>query len=162
MRYAVSICMAVFIAALAISGCTSKEEKVQFPETSPEEVVLRFYELLAAGGKLTTKEAQSMVSTHYMEFDPNDFRKWTRDFNSECKIKIIDTVLPTGPNENGMWVAEVNMEVMTPSSFGDYFTTHSKMHLILDRASHEWKIDFMGDTIDEDHYRKAPAEAKAQ
>jgi len=152
----------IAILAFTMTSACSKKEGVEFPKTSPEEVVTRFFSLLAEGGKITTKEAQGMVSTKYGELDPNDFRRWTRDFSAESKIKVTGVLLPKKPNAKGDWIARVNLEVQTPSTFGGYFTTTSKIHCILDETSKSWKIDFMADTINEDSYRSAPTEAKAE
>lgn len=152
--------LAAAVVVLVALACSKADKKVEFPETPPDQVALRFFDLLSKGGKLTTMEAQSMVSTAYMEYDPDDFRRWTSSYSADSRIKVLETILPEKPNERGEWVASVMLEVKTPSSFGDYFTTHSRMNLILDQEANEWKIDFMGDTIDESHFREAPAEAR--
>ena len=102
-----------------------------------------------------------MVSTKYRGLDPNDFRKWTDTYNRDSKISIMETVVPVAPDSKGDMVAKVIMEVQTPSTFGDYFSTTSNVNLILDKDSNEWKIDFMADTIDESEYLNAPAEANS-
>jgi len=150
----------IFCAILIVAGfaCTGKKGNAM-PETPPDQVVLHFYNLLKDGGKIANREALNMVSTKYRGMDPNEFRKWTETYNKESKITVIETNVPVSPNLKGEFVAEVLMEVQTPSSFGDFFTSTSKVNLILDPETNEWKIDFMADTIDETDYLNAPAEA---
>ncbi len=147
-----------------LHGCSSNNEKPategELPKTPPEEVVKLFYDLISEGGKITSREALSMVSDHYMMLDIDSFRKWTQDFTKDTKIEVLETVMPTKPNKDGLMVAVVKLNIKTPSIFGDFFTTKSNMNLILDKESNEWKIDFMADTIDEAAYLDAPAEAR--
>ena len=155
--------LCVLISASAIFfGCTENKKTDEFPQTPPEEVVMRFYELIAEGGKITSQEALILVSDRYRTFDINDFRRWTQDFDKESKIEIAETILPTAPNESGDMVAVVKINVKTPSIFGGYFTTTSRMNLILDEETNSWKIDFMADTIDESEFLEAPTEVKAE
>jgi len=141
-------------------GCSGKKAS-SMPATPPDQVVLHFYDLLKDGGKIANREAFNMVSTKYRGLDPNDFRKWTDTYNRDSKISIMETVVPVAPDSKGDMVAKVIMEVQTPSTFGDYFSTTSNVNLILDKDSNEWKIDFMADTIDESEYLNAPAEANS-
>ncbi len=115
-----------------------------------------FFKLLQDQGRLSNQEALKMVSTKYVELSPGNFRKWTENFSSsESKIKIVSTTLPKERTKSGDWVATVNLEIKTPSLFGDYFTSTSKLNLILDEKEKEWKIDFVADTVDESQYMSA-------
>jgi hypothetical protein len=156
---AVLFCASVLAFALTY-GCT-KEQTGKFPQTPPDKVVERFYDLLAEGGKLANREALMMVSTKYRSLGTDNFRKWTQSFNKETKFKVVETVLPAKPNGSGDWVAAVKLEVKTPSKFGDYFTTTSRVNLILDKEENKWKIDFMADSIDESEFLNAPEDARA-
>lgn len=150
------------IACIAVLGACQKEEaRPKTPENTPEQVVIRFYELLATGGKLTLKEAHQMISARHGEVDANTFRKWTQDYSSETKIKIKETIMPDGPNQAGDYIATVKMDVLTPSTFGGDFATSSQMNLILDEEENVWKIDFLAETVDDANFRKAPKEARA-
>jgi len=115
-----------------------------------------FFKLLQDPGRLSNQEALKMVSTKYIDMSPDSFRKWTENFSSsESKIKIVGTILPKERTKSGDWVATVNLEIQTPSLFGDYFTSTSKLNLILDEKEKEWKIDFIADTIDESQFMTA-------
>jgi len=149
------------VLAIVLSYGCAKEKSNRFPDTPPGKVVEHFYELLGEGGKLSSREALTMVSTRYRALDADNFRKWTQSYNSEARFEVIETALPTKPDKNGDWVAVVKLEVKTPSMFGDHFTTTSKINLILDKDVNRWKIDFMADAIDESEFLNAPAEAKA-
>lgn len=151
-----------FVALVFLSGCSGgKDEAVKFPDKSPAEITLKYFDLLGDGGKLTSEAAFNMVSKKYGGVDPQEFRKYTEKY-SRSKIKIIETILPEKANESGDWIASVKLEVGTPSMFDDAFKTTSDMHLILDKEAGEWKIDFFAQTIDETDHRKAPAEASAE
>ncbi len=156
------LCVALIVPVFLLMGGCVKEEKSKFPKTPPDKVVMRFFELLAQGGKLTTKEALRMVSFKYSALDDNLFRRWTQQFNGDSKIKIVKTTLPKEPNKRGDLIAVVKLEVQTPSSFGGSFSTFSTINLILDDEAHEWKIDFLATTLDEDKFFKAPTDARLE
>lgn len=161
MKISIRIIGSLVLAFGLFHGCT-KNETSMFPDTPPAEVVEHFYGLIAEGGKLSSREALMMASTKYRVLDQNDFRRWTESFNKETKYKVISTDLPTAPNKDGYWIASVKMEVRSPSSFGDFFTTTSTVNLILDKKNNVWKIDFMAESIDESDFLNAPAEARAE
>jgi hypothetical protein len=139
----------------SLTGCI-KGSAPNFPEKSPAEVATMFFKLLQDPGRLSNQEALKMVSTKYIDMSPDSFRKWTENFSSsESKIKIVGTILPKERTKSGDWVATVNLEIQTPSLFGDYFTSTSKLNLILDEKEKEWKIDFIADTIDESQFMTA-------
>jgi hypothetical protein len=149
--------------ALVLGGChkTEKTAGGKFPATPPDQVVLKFYSLLAQGGKLTLKEAHQMVTDKFGPVDEDAFRKWVQDFTKDTKIRILETKLPAEKTRAGYYIASVKMEVATPSVFGDPFISASQMNLILDEKVNEWKIDFLAQTIDKElEFKKAPAEAK--
>ncbi len=132
------------------------------PEMTPEQVVLRFYSLVKDGGKLSVKEAFTMVSEKYSQIDPNTFRKWTQDFDPKSEVKIVDTIIADKPNENGDIVATVKLDVLTVSSFGGKFASSSKMNLILNEEENKWELDFIAQTIDEKDFRSAPKDARVE
>ncbi|MDH5643711.1 MAG: hypothetical protein OEY63_05865, partial [Gemmatimonadota bacterium] len=90
-KYYIFVCL---VSALALGSCTSQEKEKEAPAASPEQVVLKFYSLLAQGGKLTLKEAHGMVSGKFGPVDPDSFRKWVQNFEKGTKIKIVDTKVP--------------------------------------------------------------------
>lgn len=144
------------------AGCTSKKEEIGLPATPPDQVVLRFFDLISKSGKLTTKEAMRMMSRQNSRLDPNTFRKWTQGYGKESKIKIIETIISKQRNKSGDLVATVRMEILSPSVFGGDFTSTSNMNLVLDEEVNKWKIDFMAETINEEDFLKAPKEARAE
>ena len=155
------IAAAVILPLALLAGCDARgPAAAPTPQRSPEETVMRFFTLLSEGGKLTTMEAYRMVSARYGEIDPDQFRKWTQDFTGEARVKVTRVAVADKPNAKGDMVAALDLEVSTPSLFDEPLVTTSKMNLILDPASHEWKIDFMADTIDETVFKAAPAEAR--
>jgi hypothetical protein len=147
------------IIGLLVVGC-DKNEKMRFPETPPDQVVLRFFELLGEGGKLTNREAMNMVSNRNSVINQDNFRRWTENYSRETKLNIVKSELPTKADDHGDWIATVRLEVKTPSIFGGDYTTTSRINMILDQKENVWKLDFLADTVDEEEQRKAPAEVR--
>ncbi len=150
---------------MVVGFACSKKNKYSgenFPEIPPDRVVEKFYNLISEGGKLTTKEALLLVSTRYREYSLSEFRRSTESYSSETRFTVIKTIMPTDPDKDGNWIAVTKLEVKTPSSFGDYFTTTSQVNLILDQFDNKWKIDFRGDSIYEEDFKSAPAEARVE
>lgn len=153
MRFGRFFFICTLLIASIVAGC-NRNKQVKFPDTTPQETVTQFFRLLADGGRLSSQEALKMVSTKYGEINQENFRKWTENFGaSRSKIKIVNTTLPQTPDKKGNWIAVVKLEVNAPSMFGDSFTSTSQINLILDEKEKEWKIDFLGDTIDESSFR---------
>lgn len=148
-----------FIITVAVAAC-SKGASSKTPATPPDQVVAKFFQLLSQEGKLTNMEALKMVSTKYSEMSPDNFRKWTEIYPVGMSFNTKETIIPKEPNAKGDMVAAVKLEVLSPSKFGGTFSTTSQINLILDEKANEWKIDFMADTLDEESFRRAPAEAK--
>ncbi|VAX16519.1 hypothetical protein MNBD_NITROSPINAE03-494 [hydrothermal vent metagenome] len=146
---------------LVTAGCTSKKEEAVLPATTPDKVVLRFFDLIAEGGKLTTMEAMKMISPKTSRIDLNTFRKWTQEFSKESKVKIVETIIRKQRDKDGNMMANVRMEVLTPSIFGGDFTSTSNMNLILNEEANKWEIDFLAQTVNEDDFLKAPKDARA-
>ncbi len=159
MRVGTRLLLCALLIVVVASGCT-KNKKAKFPDIPPQEVAVRFFRLLADGGRLTLQEAQKMVSTKYGVISEDNFRKWTENFGStKNTIKVVKSVLPQAPNKKGEWIATVNLEVKTPSMFSDSYTSTSQINFILDEKENEWKVDFMGDTLDEAQFKAAPLDA---
>lgn len=161
MKTVINAYLALFVTLVFLSGCTG-EKNVKFPDTPPEEVILKFFDLLEGGGRLTLEAALRMVSNKYGGVDPQTFRKWSDRYTHDSEIKLVETIMPQGPDKKGDWIAKVKLEISTPSMFGDAFKTISRMNLILDQDAGEWKIDFFAETIDEEDFRRAPSEAFAE
>lgn len=142
-------------------GCDQKSAN-KLPATPPDQVVMRFFDLLSEGGKLTNKEAHQMISARYGDVDPDTFRRWTENFDNRSKVTITETKIADTPDKNGEIIATVLMKIATPSLFGGEFTTTSRMNLLLDKERNVWRIDFLAQTIDEEAYRNGPAEARAK
>ncbi len=154
--------LALLLAMVFALGACTKNDKVALPDTTPDKVVMKFFDLLSDGGKLSNREALNMVSDRHGAISPDNFRRWTENYSNKTKLNIIKTILPESPNDDGEWIAQVDMTVSAPSMFGGDFTTSSKLNLILDEKDKAWKIDFLAETVNEDHYRSLPAEARAE
>lgn len=154
------VLLLITFSVMTAIGC-SKGAPSKPPATPPDQVVTKFFELLAEGGKLTNLEALKMVSAKYSQVSPDDFRRWTENYKNDTSFKARDTIIPKERNAKGDLVATVMLDVQNPSTFGGTFTTTSKINLILDEKSNEWKIDFMADTINEEDFRSMPTEARA-
>ncbi len=152
-----------FLVALAtcLAACDTST-KTSTPTDTPEKVIVRFFDLLADGGKLSNREALTMLSTAYGPINPDSFRRWTEKFTNITKIKVASTKMAKEKNKHDDLVATVNLEVLTPSIFGGDFATTSTINLILDENTNSWKIDFLALSVNEDSFKNGPAEAKIE
>lgn len=163
MKLLQNVYITIFVVLVLFSGCAGeKKNAVKLPDTSPEEVIVKFFDLLQGRGRLASEAAFRMVSQKYGNADPQTFRKWTERYSLGSEIKPVETIISGEPNKKGDWIASVKLEISTPSMFGDAFKTISRMNLILDQDTGEWKIDFFAETIDEEGFRTAPGEALAE
>lgn len=157
-----SVSVAFLVALVTCLAACDTSTKTSTPTDTPEKVILRFFSLLADGGKLSNREALTMISTAYGPVNPDSFRRWTEKFTNETKIKVVSTDVAKVKNKHDDLVATVNLEVLTPSIFGGDFATTSTIHLILDEKTNNWKIDFLALSVNEDSFKKEPAEAKIE
>ena len=146
----ISILLAVLI--LGFIGCSWSQ--ADLPKEPPEDVVKRFYFLLSQKGKAPAAEAHKLISAKYGTIEEDTFMRWTEQYDSDTKIKILDSSISNKKDAKGNIIAKVTVEYSVPSAFGTPFTSKSQTNLILDEKEKRWKIDFMAETKDEESFRK--------
>ncbi len=140
-RAVIALIWVVFFQVLVI-GC-GKDEIT--PEESPEEVVKKFYAYIKEGGNTTLGEAYKLISKKHYVLDEDIFKNLVSKYPKDMEVKIIGSSIMKDK-------AVVTIEYRTASSFGGYFTTQTDINLELDEESMSWKIDFTGETYDENPY----------
>jgi hypothetical protein len=149
MNKIISILLGVLISGLI--GCSAQAD---LPKEPPEEVVKRFYFLLSQKGKAPASEARKLISTKYETIEEDKFIRWVDQYDSETKIKILESSISNKRDSKGDVIAKVTVEYSIPSMFDSPFISKSVTHLILDEKEKRWKIDFTAETKDEEGFRK--------
>lgn len=130
----------LIIIAFVFTGCTVNGNSAAIKgKEKPEEVVKKFYSYIAEGGNTTLKEAYKLISTKHYKMNEEQFKGITSKYSKDMKVNIISSDIKKD-------IAVVNIEYSVPSAFGGNFTTKTEIHLDLDKASNTWKIDFTGET----------------
>lgn len=128
------LCFAAFWA-----GCSKKPS---LPEEKPEEVVKKFYAYIKEGGTTTLGEAFRLTKKSNLFED--EFKKIVSDYPKEMEVKVLGSKIDEEKN-----IATVAIEYKTPSSFGGFMVANTDINLVVDPETNSWKIDFTGDTRDE-------------
>lgn len=126
---------------LTASGC---EKKVR-PAEGPEEVVEKFYAYIQEGGSTTLSEAFRLVDEKLCNLSEAQFKDTVTKYPKDMDVKILGSTIDDEKD-----IATVSVECSIPSSFGGSVTTRSDLNLKLDKEQNRWKIDFTGETSDED------------
>ncbi len=130
----------LIITAFVFTGCTVNGNSATIKgKEKPEEVVKKFYSYIAEGGPTTLKEAYKLVSTKNYKLNEEQFKGITSQYSKDMKVNIVSSDVKKN-------LAIVNIEYSVPSAFGGNFTTQTEIHLNLDEAANAWKIDFTGET----------------
>lgn len=145
--------LAALLSLSVLHGC-SPGEKTVLPQETPQQVVEKFFSYLKSGGKRTLEEAQRLTNTEESSVNSETFRRWTEMYDPNTEITVVGSKVLEKPTEAGETIAEVRLESKVPSSFGGFMTSTSLMHLILDKKTNTWKIDFLAETINEEGFVK--------
>lgn len=117
------------------------------PEESAEAVVEKFYEFISEakirGGQLLIREAYKLTSGGSSRFEQAKFVEVVNKYPSGFKVVIINSNIQDRH-------ADVTIEYEMSSSFGDSYTLSTVVPLVIDEETNTWKIDFRGDSDDQD------------
>jgi len=123
------------------------DEEKPLPEQGPEVVVEKFYEYISEskirGGSLLIREAFKLTSGDQNRYGQAKFLEVINRYPAGFKTTIIKTDI------QGVH-AEVAIEYEMATMFGDAYSVNSVIPLIVDEETNTWKIDFRGDTDDQD------------
>lgn len=137
-----SLILTLFSAVVLFSfGCSKENIR---PAESPEQVVKRFYSYIKEGGTTTLGEAYRLIDTQQSKLEEDSFKSTVGKYPRDMDVKIIGSRI-----DDKKAVAVVTIEFRSASSFGGQMVTTSDINLRLDKGSKSWKIDFAGDTYDE-------------
>ncbi len=148
-KFFLFICVILF----SLQSC-SKVDKQNLPEETPRQVVEKFYSYLKKGGKRTLVEAQRLTVLKESSSSARLFRNWTVHYHADTEVIVLESRILDKPAKDGSTIAEVQMSVKVPSTFGGFHETTSLMHLILDKETNSWKIDFFAETVDEENFKR--------
>ena len=116
------------------------------PEQSPEVVVEKFYEYISEskirGGTMLVREAFKLTSGDQSRYGQAKFLEVINNYPAGFQA----TIMKTDIQEQH---ANVTIEYEMASSFGGTYKVNAIIPLIVDQETHTWKIDFRGDTDDQ-------------
>ncbi len=126
------------IVAAVTSGC----EKAS-PSEQPDAVLKRFYSYIAEGGPTALEEAHKLIDEKN-RLSKARFIQVIKRYPPNFKVKVIGTSVE-GEQAN------VEIEYKMESMFGGDYSVHTSIPLNLDSSSNTWKVDFTGESQEEEH-----------
>lgn len=128
-----------------ISGWGKQDKPL--PQQTPEAVVGQFYEYISEskirGGTLLVREAFKLTSGKQTRYGQAKFLEVINRYPAGFNATIIKSDIQ-GQH------AEVTIEYDMASAFGGAYKVDAVIPLIVDDEANAWKIDFRGDTDDQD------------
>lgn len=123
-------------------GCSANGNSASMKGSEkPEDVVRKFYSYIAEGGPTTLHEAYKLISTSRYKMREEQFKGIVANYSKNMQVNILGSNIKND-------FAVVTIEYRVPSAFGGDFVSQSELHLDLDKATRTWKIDFTGETYD--------------
>jgi hypothetical protein len=147
------------LAALALAGggfaaINFADLEKPLPEETAVAVVEKFYEYISEakirGGSLLINEAYKLTSGAQSRTGRAEFLGIVNRYPPGFKAEIVES----GIQERQ---AVVTIEFRMPSSFGDSYNVRTRVFLNVDEETNRWKLDFRGDTDDQDRESIAKA-----
>ena len=122
-------------------------QEKSLPEETAVSVVEKFYEYVSEakirGGSLLINEAYKLTSGAQSRTDRALFLGIINRYPPGFKVEIVES----GVRDRH---AIVTIEYQMPSSFGGIYAVRTDVHLNVDEETNTWKLDFRGDTDDQD------------
>lgn len=140
---------AIIFLSIVLVGCEGVVgNKVALPTETPEAVVTQFYEFISEagirGGTIPIKEAYKMVSSK-SQMHEQRFVGIIRKYPPGFKVDVVGSQILKEENQ-----AVVTVEYKMASAFGSGYIVNTDVHLVVDKDSNTWKIDFTGESDDQD------------
>jgi hypothetical protein len=124
------------------------------PEERPAAVVETFYEYISEakirGGSLLINEAYNLTTGAQTQTDRALFLGIINQYPSGFRADIVHSRILDRH-------AIVGIEYQMPSSFGGTYSVQANVYLTVDDETQTWKLDFRGDTDDQDREKIANA-----
>lgn len=148
----------LFAAFLLVGGSFAAinfgHQEKPLPEETAVSVVEKFYEHISEakirGGSLLINEAFKLTGGVQSRTDRALFLGIINRYPPGFKVEIVESKVRGGH-------AIVTIEYQMPSSFGSIYTVRTDVHLNVDKETNTWKLDFRGDTDDQDRATVAKA-----
>ena len=140
----------LLIFLLSVAGCSSESMGTgSLPSEGPDVAVERFYEYISEArlrggdGAISLREAYKLISTDKSRVSEAKFMEIIKRYPSGFKADVIKTEID-GTH------AVVTIAYKKPSMFGSEYAIHTPVPLDVDEATNTWKIDFTGESDDQD------------
>lgn len=148
MRAVTAFLAIVFFSAL-IAGCGGSDgNRTALPMEKPEAVVEQFYEFVSEagirGGTMPIKEAYKMLSSQ-SQMHQQRFVGIIKKYPPGFKVDVMGATINSDKGQ-----AVVGIAYKMASAFGAGYTVNTDTHLVVDKDSNTWKIDFTGESDDQD------------
>ena len=155
----VGLLTAFLLAGAGFAAINLGYQERPLPEETASSVVSKFYEFVSEakirGGSLLTNEAYKLTNGTGTRTDRALFLGIINRYPPGFKAQIV------GSKVRGRH-AIVTIEYQMPSSFGGIYTMRNPVHLNIDEDSNIWKLDFRGDSDDQNREtitKTAPSES---
>ena len=135
----------VVAGALALAGCGESGVNTSSAE-SPESVIKRFYAYIKEGGPTAIGEAYKLVDER-CKLSKEKFASIVKNYPPDLKVQIVGSNIEKDH-------ADVNIEYQMASMFGGTYTVKTAIPLRFDKKNNSWKVDFTGETVDDEKYTK--------
>lgn len=131
----------LFFCILAISlgfiGCEKEP-----PSELPEAVAKRFYGYISEGGPAALDEAYKMIAERD-RLGRHQFTKVIKRYPPDFYVSVVGSTIEGD-------IATVKTEYRMSSLFGGDYKMRNILTLVLDDGTNSWKVDFTGETHEED------------
>ena len=140
------------LAALALAGAgfaaiNFADRGKPLPEETAVAVVEKFYEYISEakirGGSLLINEAYKLTDGAQSRTGRALFLGIVNRYPPGFKAEIVESRIQERQ-------AVVTIEYRMPTSFGDSYNVRTRVYLNVDKETNSWKLDFRGDTDDQD------------
>ncbi len=143
----VGLFAALVMVAVGFAAISIRYQERPLPEESAAKVVEKFYEYISEakirGGTMLINEAYKMTSGARSRTAQAKFLEVINRYPSGFKVEVVESKVKERH-------AVVLIEYQLASSFGGSITMRDPVHLNVDDESNTWKVDFRGDTDDQD------------
>ncbi len=138
--FAVMLVVGIMLAGCGESGVSSKAVE------SPESVIKRFYAYIKEGGPTAIGEAYKLVDER-CRLSKERFESIVKNYPPDLNVNVVGSNIKDDH-------ADVSIEYQMASMFGGTYTVKTAIPLRFDKKTNSWKVDFTGETVDDEKYTK--------
>lgn len=154
------LCALIVTLSVATTGCGNSQSSKPLPTEDPKAVVTKFYDYIAEasirGGTLPLKEAFKLLDAK-SNMNEQRFTGITKKYPPGFKIEIVNTTILEKERQ-----AVVTIAYRMASMFDTKgYLVKTDIPLLVDEVSQSWKIDFTGESDDQDPAVMKQSAAKA-